>query len=179
MFVRNKSILKLFLTSNQCVWLKYMSSTTVLLSPVKNYLIWIRREICTALFTSKKNNNLKFIKCLDEFITNKIEWSVVDYCDVFIGCLDSHSDGTHSLQMIHWWASNVMLNLPKSILMKKQTWMGWGLLNLNVLNERFLSMVCAFNLKMSEYCQNNCSGWYIGPSLLQARIQASSCIEWH
>ncbi len=22
----------------------------------------------------------------------------VDYCDVFIRCLDSHSDGTHSLQ---------------------------------------------------------------------------------
>ncbi len=26
-----------------------------------------------------------------------------DY-DVFISCLDSHSDGTHSLQRIHWWA---------------------------------------------------------------------------
>ncbi len=25
-------------------------------------------------------------------------------CDVFISCLDSHSDGTHSLQ---WWASDV------------------------------------------------------------------------
>ncbi len=30
-------------------------------------------------------------------------------CDVFISCLDSHSDGTHSLQRIHWWASDVML----------------------------------------------------------------------
>ncbi len=26
---------------------------------------------------------------------------------IFISCLDSHSDGTHSLQMIHWWASDV------------------------------------------------------------------------
>ncbi len=34
----------------------------------------------------------------------------MDYCDVFISCLDSHSDGTHSLQRIH-----------KSVLMKKQT----------------------------------------------------------
>ncbi len=25
---------------------------------------------------------------------------LVDYCDVFISCLDSHSDGTHSLQRI-------------------------------------------------------------------------------
>ncbi len=27
-----------------------------------------------------------------------MDWSGVDYCDVFISCLDSHSDGTHSLQ---------------------------------------------------------------------------------
>ncbi len=25
----------------------------------------------------------------------------MDYCDVFISCLDSHSDGTHSLQPLH------------------------------------------------------------------------------
>ncbi len=31
------------------------------------------------------------------------EWCglLVDYCDVFISFLDSHSDGTHSLQSIH------------------------------------------------------------------------------
>ncbi len=47
----------------------------------------------------------------------------VDYCDVFISCLDSHFDGTHSLQRIHWWASD----LSKSFLMKKQTYpnLGW------------------------------------------------------
>ncbi len=42
----------------------------------------------------------------------------VDLCDVFISCLDSHSDGTHSLQR------NVMLNFSKSVLMKKQTHLG-------------------------------------------------------
>ncbi len=46
---------------------------------------------------------------------------LVDYCDVFISCLDSYSDGTHSLQRIHWWASDVKLNFSKSVLMKKQT----------------------------------------------------------
>ncbi len=46
---------------------------------------------------------------------------LVDYCDVFISCLDSHSDGTHSLQWIHWWASDIMLNSSKSVPMKKQT----------------------------------------------------------
>ncbi len=39
---------------------------------------------------------------------------LVDYCDVFISCLDSHSDGTHSLQRIHWWASDGMLHFSKS-----------------------------------------------------------------
>ncbi len=56
------------------------------------------------------------LKCLDEFVSYKytafhiikyqlINWSGVDYCDVFISCLDSHSDGTHSLQRIHCWAT--------------------------------------------------------------------------
>ncbi len=53
---------------------------------------------------------------------------LVDYCDVFISCLDSHSDGTHSLQRIHYWASDVLLNVFKS---DKETnsstsWMTWG-----------------------------------------------------
>ncbi len=32
----------------------------------------------------------------------------MNYCDVFISCLDSHSDGTHSLQIIRWWTSDLM-----------------------------------------------------------------------
>ncbi len=45
-----------------------------------------------------------------------VQWTVIssesgeehDYRhDIFISCLDSHSDGTHSLQRIHWWASDV------------------------------------------------------------------------
>ncbi len=56
-----------------------------------------------------------------------MDWSGVDYCDVFISCLDSHSDGTHSLQRIHCWASDVMLNLSKSFQMKKHIYLhlGW------------------------------------------------------
>ncbi len=54
-----------------------------------------------------------------------IDWSCVDlimgHCDVFISCLDSHSDGTHSLQSIHSWASDAMLNFFKSFPMEKQT----------------------------------------------------------
>ncbi len=33
---------------------------------------------------------------------------IMDYCDVFIICLDCQSDGTHSLQRINWWASDLM-----------------------------------------------------------------------
>ncbi len=44
---------------------------------------------------------------------------LVDYCDVCISCLDSHSDGTHSLQRIHWWTSNA--KSPNLIRWKKNT----------------------------------------------------------
>ncbi len=43
-----------------------------------------------------------------------MDWSGVDYCDVFISCLDSHSDGTHSPQRIHCWDSDAMLHFSKS-----------------------------------------------------------------
>ncbi len=68
---------------------------------------------------------------------------LVDYCYVFISCLDSHSDGTHSLQSIHWWASDGMLNFSKSVLMKKRTHHGWleddkMSTNVSFLSELFL-----------------------------------------
>ncbi len=51
---------------------------------------------------------------------------LVDYCNVFISCLDSHSDGTHSLQMIHWGASDVMLHFSISVPMKQtHLHLGW------------------------------------------------------
>ncbi len=44
-----------------------------------------------------------------------VMWIIV----IFLSAVWTHSDGTHSLQRIHWWASDVMLNLSKSVLMKK------------------------------------------------------------
>ncbi len=49
----------------------------------------------------------------------------MDYCDVFINSLDSHSDGTHSLQSIHWWASNVMLHFSNSDVKQTHLHLGW------------------------------------------------------
>ncbi len=67
------------------------------------------------------SNSLKlmmdlFKLCLLKMLTDGLEWCalLVDYCDVFISCLDSHSDGTHSLQSIHCWASDAMLHFSKS-----------------------------------------------------------------
>ncbi len=49
---------------------------------------------------------------LHQMLTDCLQWCglLVDYCDVFISCLDSHYDGTHSLQIIFWWASDGMLH---------------------------------------------------------------------
>ncbi len=51
---------------------------------------------------------------------------LVDYCDVFTSCLDSHSDGTHSLQRILWWASDVMLHFSNFVPIKQTNLhLGW------------------------------------------------------
>ncbi len=60
-------------------------------------------------------------------------------CDVFIGCLDSHSDGTHSLNRMYWWASVVMLHFSKSVLMKQQIHLHLG--QLFWVNYRFNHVV--------------------------------------
>ncbi len=85
-----------------------------------------------------RSDGLKLKHLMNLFCTNRfasqdwtgLEWCglLVDYCDVFIRCLDIHSDGTHSLQSIHWWTSDVMLNFSKSALMKKQTHLLDGLM---------------------------------------------------
>ncbi len=51
----------------------------------------------------------------------------MDYYDVFISCLVSLSDGTHSLQKITWRAIDAMKIVSKSFSIKKQTnlQLGW------------------------------------------------------
>ncbi len=62
------------------------------------------------------------LKCLDGFVSYKhcflssqdINWwtGVVWIIVMFLS--DSHSDGTHSLQSIHWWDTDEMLHFSKS-----------------------------------------------------------------
>ncbi len=56
-----------------------------------------------------------------------VVWITCGLMWCFIRCLDSHSDGTHSLQRIHWWTSDVMLRFSKSDKETKSSasWMAW------------------------------------------------------
>ncbi len=96
----------------------------------------MREQQGTNFFTGESIDRLKFkwflqthSFSLHKILIDGLEWCglLLNYCDVFISCLDSHSDGTHSLQRIHWWASDVMLHFSKSGPMKKQTHLhlGW------------------------------------------------------
>ncbi len=54
-----------------------------------------------------------------------MDWSGVDYCDVFISCLDSHSDGTHSLQSIHCWDTDAETHFSKPNEKQTHPNLGW------------------------------------------------------
>ncbi len=75
--------------------------------------------------------------------TDGLESLLEDCCDASISCLDSHSDGTHSLRRNHWWANVVILNFFKSVPKKRKKkqihfWMTWGWINDNYwLNHSF------------------------------------------
>ncbi len=60
----------------------------------------------TGLKLIRLNNGFVSYKqaAFHKMLIDGLEWCglLVDFCDVFISCLDSHSDGTHSLQRIHW-----------------------------------------------------------------------------
>ncbi len=63
-------------------------------------------------------------------------------------CLDSHSDGTYSLQMIHYWTNYVMLLSSKSVLMKNQInlHLGWPEVRTfkQIFNCNFFGVNCLF-----------------------------------
>ncbi len=86
-------------------------------------------------YFSQKRWFIKLKIMMDLFLTNSfwllkmlldgLEWCGLLWC--FISCLDSHYDGTHSLQSIHWGACNEMVHFSKSVLMEKQTHLHLGL----------------------------------------------------
>ncbi len=94
-------------------------------------LLWIM----DLYFCWKQGFEVKTKKNLDGFVlqTQLLAFQDINWwtgvvwitCDVTISCLDSHSDGTHSLQRIQCWASDVVLHFSKSAPMKKQN-RGWS-----------------------------------------------------
>ncbi len=97
-----------------------------------------------------------------------LEWCglLVDYCDVFISCLDFHSDGTHSLQRIHWWVSDVMLHFSKSdeVTNSSTFWMVWGWVLFSILHllctKMFATLLLQLNLFI-YFLEKCCFLWYV------------------
>ncbi len=95
-------------------------------------LLWIMDSYFGQKWRFKVKMSLFFTN-MQLFTSHDINWwmewcgLLVDYCEVFISCLDSYSDGTHSLQRIHWWPSHVMLHFSKSDeeTNSSTSWMAW------------------------------------------------------
>ncbi len=96
-----------------------------------DFFYWRKRYYGQWSCILAKSDGLKS-KCLnDEFVSHKLVAFLKTWIDVlwitcallwcFISCLDSYSDGTHSLQRIHCCASDEILNFSKSVLIEKQT----------------------------------------------------------
>ncbi len=120
-FVRNKSIIK-----TAKIWF------LTLLSPGTRLIVWIRRELCTDQAAFKKIQKIKtswyFCFSTSSSLLHTMLIDGLERCGLlvllwcFYQLLDSHSDGTHSLQRIHCWASDGMQrNSSKSLMV----W--WGI----------------------------------------------------
>ncbi len=119
-------------------------------------------SIINVFLTNMQEAMANMAMSLLKTLTDELEWCVLLWC--FISCLDSHSDGTHSLQRIHWWASDAMLHFSKSVLMNSSTsWMTWEWVYFNLwMNYAFQSLnfvfykICfcfwAFEILLSCWC---------------------------
>ncbi len=98
-----------------CIWILTWKVNRRLTLSLEEALLWTMNSIWVRSDGLWKNKNALMICFLQtQFSLHKILIDglqscglLVDCCDVFISCLDSQSDGTHSLQSIHWWACNV------------------------------------------------------------------------
>ncbi len=109
-------------------------------------------------------------------LTDGLEWCglLVDYCDVFISCLDSHSDGTHSLQRIHCWTSDGMLHFSKSDeeTNSSTSWMasGWAHFYFCINKASWKACVCTLAARrLTASSRRRCSSGVLG-QLLDRRV---------
>ncbi len=170
MFVRNKSII---LILHHCFWTQFQSiihnnastsekvfSCFCLLTMYNlwMFLSWFRRDY----FFSEESNIMEKLVSYKAFhfsgvrtLTDGLESFVLleDYCDVFISCLNTHSDGTHSLQMIHWWESDVMLNFSNE--QTNSSTFGWTIPLIPFTNILLVPWWRLFILWFYKLCHNH------------------------
>ncbi len=98
---------------------------------------WRKRYYGLWIHVLARNKGLKFKSLKDGFVSYKhaashvtdgLVWITCGLLWCIISCLDSHSDGTHSLQSIHCWASDGMTHVPKSDeeINSSTSWTAWG-----------------------------------------------------
>ncbi len=112
-------------SSKQVCWWIFM------LEDNRDWIFHWRRsyyELCNCILA--RSNGLA-LNILMDFVSYEYTFSLhktlIDGLDLwiivmfffFISCLGSYSDGTHSLQRIHWWASDVMQNFLNSAISQK------------------------------------------------------------
>ncbi len=99
-------------------------------------ILWIIDSFCFVLFFVQKQRFEVKDVLMDLFLTNMhlftsqdVNWwtGVVWITCVLLWCF-YQLFGTHSLQRIHWWASDGMLHFSKSVPMRKQAHLrlGWS-----------------------------------------------------
>ncbi len=118
--LKNEILLKMYSTSGhpRCRWVCFFIRTDLDKFCITSLAHqWI---FCSEWVPSEWESK-QLIKTLHKSLIDGLRSIIMYYCDVFISCLDSRSNGTHSLHRIHLWASDVMLNFSKSVPMKKQS----------------------------------------------------------
>ncbi len=80
---------------------------------------------------------------------------LVDYCEVFISCLDSRSDGTHSLQRIQWWVCNAKFLFwwRNKLILDGLSMSKYSSLNVNIYPGCW--HVCSLAEQIMEFCKIN------------------------
>ncbi len=103
-------------------------SSTKTAKAVLNKYMWLDLRTTWDWLFDWRNHYYGLCTCILAMVKSYVCGVLVDYCEVFLSCLDSHSDGTHSLQSILWWANDGMLHFCKS---EEETnsstsWVTWG-----------------------------------------------------
>ncbi len=106
-----------------------------------DYALWI----IDLYFVQKEQFKVKDGFFFKQLLSSK-EWCGL--CDVFISCLDSHSDGTHSLQSIRWYKATCLRICSDEETNSSTSWMAWGWVHFHWVNYSFKSSIFVLGVFM-------------------------------